>query len=116
MRDLARLCGYLRKNHPSHWNPLERALDAVSYSNNRRVLSYIRVLGPLIEARDSAFVERCWSDLTDNELLQFVDAGITRERILLNRASDVDRAPQSRFRHKALWKSRCRQQSCTTRT
>lgn len=51
-----------------------------------------RVLEPLLAGRDSGGVERLWEELSDDELRTFVDLGLQRELILLDRAPDVQRA------------------------
>jgi hypothetical protein len=92
LRDWLGLVQRVRAEHFSHWAALERLLDQHECGEERRQLAYLRVLEPLLEARDSAFVERRWDELEFGEKTAFLNAGITRERILLNRRSDVERA------------------------
>jgi hypothetical protein len=59
----------------------------------RRRVSHTRLVEPLAEAHESAFVERSIDELSPTDLRNFLDAGIKRERILLrNRGSDLERA------------------------
>jgi transcriptional regulator with XRE-family HTH domain len=62
-------------------------------SGQRELLAHIRVLEPLLEDHESAFIERGWKELTKQaELPRFLRAGYERERILLDREHEVERA------------------------
>jgi hypothetical protein len=45
----------------------------------RRTVAYIRVVEPLLEAPESAYVERQWQEFDDRELVRFIRAGFRRE-------------------------------------
>ncbi len=75
--------------------PLERfgqeAIDK-GHSWARVDLAMLRILEPLLEASESAFIERHWRELTADEMRAFIRHGIARERILLNRPPSDERA------------------------
>ena len=50
-----------------------------------------RTFAPLLQWEESGFTERHWSELTDDELRRFVQAGDERENILANREDDLTR-------------------------
>lgn len=58
----------------------------------RQEVAVLRVLEPLLEASQSGYVERSWSELSAKERRDFIDAGIKREMILLNREPALARA------------------------
>ena len=58
----------------------------------RQEVAVLRVLEPLLEASQSGYVERSWSELSAKERRDFIDAGIRRELILLNREPALARA------------------------
>src|SRR2546430_16840820 len=61
---------------------------------SRGDLAYVRILAPLLDATDSGLIERRWQELTDRELRRFVEAGMERERIMLDRSPDLQRAQE----------------------
>lgn len=84
----------LREKLPSYFTSFDKSLEKLGHSAVRKNLAYIRIIEPLLEMRESAFVERGWQELTDEELAQFINAGMTRERILLRRSPDLQRAQE----------------------
>jgi hypothetical protein len=56
--------------------------------------SLIRMLGPLLESSASGFVARDWREMAPKELRRFVSSGVSRERILMNRGTDVQRVQE----------------------
>lgn len=64
------------------------------HREERIELALERVLAPLLECEPSGFVERHWSELRPKELETFVRAGLARERVLLRRAPEVQRAQE----------------------
>lgn len=58
---------------------------------DRLVLMNWRNLSPLLCWEESGFSERHWTELSDDELRQFVEAGDLRERILARRSDDFSR-------------------------
>lgn len=58
----------------------------------RQEVAVLRVLEPLLEASQSGYVERSWSELSAKERRDFIDAGIRRELILLDREPALARA------------------------
>jgi hypothetical protein len=58
----------------------------------RQEVAVLRVIEPLLEASQSGYVERSWSELSAKERRDFIDAGIRRELILLDREPALARA------------------------
>lgn len=68
------------------------AMVARHVERERQEVAVLRVLEPLLEASQSGYVERSWSELSAKERRDFIDAGIRRELILLNREPALQRA------------------------
>lgn len=51
-----------------------------------------RIFLPLLEAKEAGWIERRGSELLPDEFRKFVEKGWEREKILLNRAGDLQRA------------------------
>ena len=64
----------------------EAWMELHGHDHFRRNLALLRIVEPLMEAAESAFVERQWEEMTERELIAFVRAGIRREKILLSRS------------------------------
>lgn len=60
----------------------------------RGELAYVRILAPLLDSAESGLIERRWQEMSDSELRRFVQAGIERESILLDRPPDLQRAQE----------------------
>lgn len=75
----------------SEFRKLDEFLTRRGHFRERVEIAYRRIIAPLLEHEDSGGVERGWTELSEAELVQFVKAGITRERILLDREADVQR-------------------------
>ncbi len=95
-RDLERsaLWQYLREVAPATVNQAEAlfAKDA-SYPQYRLVMLE-RILGPLLNYAESAFVEYSWRELRETRprtLVKIVELGIRRERLLLRREDTLER-------------------------
>jgi hypothetical protein len=52
----------------------------------------LRVVEPLLESEESAFVERGWREFDDGELVQFLRYGFSSERLLMRREGNRQRA------------------------
>lgn len=63
---------------------------------DRLHLVIVRLLEPLLESYSSGGVERYHVTLTDDELADFIRAGLRREMILLNRENDIGRAQRAK--------------------
>jgi hypothetical protein len=70
----------------------DQFLERRKHSDRRVQLAYYRIVAPLLDARESGFVERRIDDLSDKELRAFLKAGIQREKILLTRAPAIQSA------------------------
>ena len=92
---LLRLC---REEFPDLFERFERFLQQYAHSASRAKIAFDRILEPLLESRESGFVERSWEELTTAELRRDVKAGMDRERILLRRSPDLQRAQQQATR------------------
>ena len=68
------------------------AMLARHVERERQEVAVLRVLEPLLEASQSGYVERSWSELSAKERRDFIDAGIRRELILLDREPALARA------------------------
>jgi hypothetical protein len=66
--------------------------DKREHADERIELAWYRIVAPLLEYRETGFVERAWWELDDDEFRLFIAAGIQREKILLSRLEDVRRA------------------------
>lgn len=61
---------------------------------DRGDLAYVRILAPLLDSLESGHIERRWQELSDRQFRAFVEAGIEREKILLDRSPDLQRAQE----------------------
>jgi hypothetical protein len=73
---------------------MDKFLVRRKHFQTRGDLAYIRILSPLLDSLDSGHIERRWQEMPDRELRAFVEAGIAREKILLDRAPDLQRAQE----------------------
>jgi len=75
-----------------------RFLRTVADSDRRRsVIAVLRVLDGLLAHQGSGGVERDWDDLTDDELRDYLRAGLKREKILLARTALMERIQGARL-------------------
>ena len=81
----------IKEKFPYHFNRFQEFLRKDGHTGTRASLAWARVVDPLLDCRDSCGVERCWSELKDDDLEDFIEAGIKREMILLSRSPDVMR-------------------------
>lgn len=81
----------IKEKFPYHFNRFQKFLRKDGHTGTRASLAWARVVDPLLDCRDSCGVERCWSELKDDELENFIEAGVIRETILLSRSPDVMR-------------------------
>lgn len=84
----------LEERIPGVFDELDDFLERRRHFRRRAELAYARILGPLLDSVESGHIERRWQDLSDKELKRFVQAGIARERILLDRPQDVQQAQE----------------------
>jgi hypothetical protein len=85
----------LLRRYPSYFKPLVEAVGRKGHGVARLIVALHRVVGPLIDARESGYVELRWEELEERgTLAQFIDAGVRREVILLDRAPDLERAQE----------------------
>ncbi len=85
----------IRKVAPSTVKTLRGMARDPRFRRDRIVLALERIIEPLLDARGSGGIERYPDELDDAELRAFVEAGMKRERILLMRESDADRARET---------------------
>ena len=92
------LWAYLRAVAPATVNPAEALfLKHPSYPEYRRVMLE-RILGPLLNYAESAFVEYSWRELSTRQpktLVRIVELGIRRERLLLRKEDTLERNAQA---------------------
>lgn len=77
---------------PALMDAFRSELIARHVERERQEVAVLRVLEPLLEASQSGYVERSWSELSAKERRDFIDAGIRRELILLDREPALARA------------------------
>jgi hypothetical protein len=87
-----------RTEFPDEFTAFESFLVKQQASATRARIAFYRILEPLLEARESGFVERSWDELDRSELSRFIRAGMEREKILLRRSADTQRAQQQSSR------------------
>ena len=85
---------HLKAQRPWVLNRFQSFLEKRGHLGARSDMAIARAVDPLLDGPESGFVERSWRDLSDDELARFVDAGLARERILLNRSPDVMRTQE----------------------
>lgn len=95
-----RLLASLRTRFSQEWKSLENRLKTGRHDKARARLAFLRVVAPLLATEDTGYIERAWHELSEEELRDFVKAGITREIVLLGRESDIRRAQSYESR---LW-------------
>lgn len=85
----------IRTRFPSLVTGFDRWLLQRQHSRSRGELAYTRILGPLLNGRESGCIERRWEEMSERELSRFIKAGVEREKILLDRPPDLQRAQQN---------------------
>lgn len=95
---LWQLVQMLRRRFPKEWKPLQSHLTKRGHFNPRARLAFLRVVEPLSAADETWGVERSWREFSDQEIMEFIKAGVARERILLDRETDIRRAQEEALR------------------
>jgi hypothetical protein len=70
----------------------ERWMGRRGVDPRRQFLAVRRIIEPIAESSQSAYIERRWSELDMREKRDFIDHGIAREKILLTREHGHTRA------------------------
>lgn len=78
--------------YPAPCNQLAGEAAKYDQSELRLQWAWERMLEPLLDAEDTAFLERTWDELSAREKRSFVEASVARERVLLRREPDLQRA------------------------
>lgn len=73
----------------------DKWLQRREHSKSRGDLAYLRTLTPLLDSRESGCIERRWEEISDKTLSRFIEAGIDREKILLDRPSELQQAQRN---------------------
>lgn len=81
----------LRRDFASEFAPLIRDTARRHYVA-RADLALRRVVSPLLDALDTAGIERSVTEFSASELRAFIRAGVKRERLLLRRDADLQRS------------------------
>jgi len=84
----------LRSRFKELFDSLDRTLVAQGHFSHRVALAYHRIFDGLFEHESSGGIERRWTDLSPGDLRTYLKAGIGRERILLKRSPDLQRAQE----------------------
>jgi hypothetical protein len=98
-RERRRVLDELRSRFPSYFNDLDRYLKERGHVGIRVQRAYLNLVEPLLQGDETGGIERDWSELTDDEQIEFIKAGIKREKILLNRSPDIPRAQEAAQRN-----------------
>ena len=88
-----------RQEFPEQFEKFDSFLVRQGHSRTRADMALYRIVEPLLESRASGFVERSWEELEISELRKFIESGIAREKILLRRSPDTQRAQQQAGRN-----------------
>ena len=78
------------------WRDGLRKRARLNLTSPRAKVAARNVLDPLLQGPQSGFVERAWWELSSHEQRTFIQAGLAREEILLERATDSERARSGR--------------------
>jgi hypothetical protein len=81
----------LQHDYDGEWAPLLTAVTRRRF-RSRAVLAFARVVARLLDAFETAGIERSYKELSDREIRAFIKAGVTRECILLRRETEPERA------------------------
>jgi hypothetical protein len=112
LRELRRIRGDIEARFPRQFDAFKQYLTKQGHPEDRRELALDRVVAPFLDSRRSDYIERHWTEFSDDELRQFIEAGISRERLLLAREPDMRRAQDverlladdpNHFRDRASW-------------
>jgi DNA-binding transcriptional regulator YdaS (Cro superfamily) len=82
----------VHQEFPEVFRKFREEMKRRSVDGMRQEVAITRIIEPLLEATQSAYVERSYSELTERERRDFIDAGIKRELILLDREPAITRA------------------------
>lgn len=85
---------YLRKTLKGHYNDFDTKIKERTLEAGRIRLALDRIIAPLLDSQDSAFMERDWRTMSQRELIVFIEAGMKRELMLLKRSHDAQRAQE----------------------
>lgn len=92
-KEIAHLIAWARAL-PGDAAEFERLCRDQGHDQWRVTLAWYRIVSPLVEYQETGHIERAWWEIPEEERRAFVDAGLRRERILLNRPDDERRALQ----------------------
>lgn len=93
LNEKRKLLDHFRRQFPDLFDSFDAFLTRKQHFTSRAELAYGRIIGPLLlKGIGTGSVERTWQELDEVELKQFINAGMNRERILLKRPTDVQRA------------------------
>lgn len=107
LQELCYVIGLLTSEYADLFGPLAEASKKADSDDDRYMLAVTRVVEPLLEARESGFIEIGWEELyqedqrrrrcksksiDESRLRKFIQASVEREAILLQRESDEYRA------------------------
>jgi hypothetical protein len=81
-----------RLAEPLGW--FRKAADG--HEKERLELAFLRVVAPLVASSKGGFVERHWLELSQRELNSFIEFGLRREALLLDRSNEDVRAHEVR--------------------
>lgn len=85
---------HLKEKFPYEFRSLERIGKERGHDPTRVGFAWEAVVEPLLLGPLTGGIERDWRELSDTEMVRFIRAGIAREKIVLNRSPDIQRAQQ----------------------
>lgn len=87
-----RLVDAFRRGFPDVCRQFDAWCKKHGHSETRVHVAYARAVEPLLAGYETAGIERDWRELGDRDLKRYLDLGLRRERLLLKRAPDLQRA------------------------
>lgn len=94
-KELHALVTRSRSVAPDAFLDWEAQMHSSSLFKQRPLIALLRIFEPLLHYGDTSGIERHWLELADDELADFVRAGMRRELILLARDADFTRAERA---------------------
>jgi hypothetical protein len=82
----------LRAKYPNTFKEFLDKVKSLTIEPERVELALERIVTPLLDITESAFMERDWTAMPPRELRAFLRAGMRRELILLRRAGEAQTA------------------------
>jgi hypothetical protein len=92
VRRFAALRMIWEEHYVAQCNALRSEAERHAQTTERLEWAWERMLEPLVDSADTAYIERCWEELPERDRQRFVEASISQELVLLRRVPDLQRA------------------------